>query len=175
METSTSACHPSRPRKPRADTVSLLSLSRFTDIHPGGAGVLLASDIAGKDASEAFFSLHRSSVLAKYKRLIIGKLDSDASASSTKYVLPLDGELSPVPYAEPSWLVPSYKSPYFKDSHRRLQKAMRKFFDENVKAEAREFELSGERPTQKLVELMGTDEWNIHAMRMGPGASGNFR
>ncbi|BGO97423.1 Acyl-CoA dehydrogenase [Rhodotorula toruloides] len=144
-------------------------LSRFTDIHPGGAGVLLASDIAGKDASEAFFSLHRSSVLAKYKRLIIGKLDSDASASSTKYVLPLDGELSPVPYAEPSWLVPSYKSPYFKDSHRRLQKAMRKFFDENVKAEAREFELSGERPTQKLVELMGTDEWNIHAMRMGPG------
>lgn len=46
---------------------------------------------------------------------------------------------------------------------------MREFFDSRVRAEAQEFELSGERPTRKLVELMGTPEWDIHAMRMGPG------
>lgn len=37
-------------------------LSRFADMHPGGSGTLLQRDIAGKDATEAFFSLHRSEV-----------------------------------------------------------------------------------------------------------------
>lgn len=46
---------------------------------------------------------------------------------------------------------------------------MRHFFDSEVRAEARAHELSGERPTQKLVELMGRPEWAIHQMRMGPG------
>ncbi|GAA5830888.1 hypothetical protein JCM5353_002636, partial [Sporobolomyces roseus] len=133
---------------------------------PGGSGLLLASDVAGKDSSKIFFGLHRSEVLTKYARLKIGTLDTDVPPP---YVLPVNGELSPVPHSEPTWLDPKFVSPYYKDSHRALQKEMRKFFDENVKAEARAQELTHERPSRKLVELMGNPEWNIHAMRMGPG------
>lgn len=150
----------------------MCSLSKFAELHPGGAGVLLAREIAGQDASEPFFSLHRSDVLTKYDRLRIGRL-APAKASETapgkKYLLPVDGELSPVPHAEPDWLHPNLFSPYYSPSHRALQASMREFFDSRVRAEAQEFELSGERPTRKLVELMGTPEWDIHAMRMGPG------
>ena len=35
---------------------------------------------------------------------------------------------SPIPYAEPSW-ARGCPSPYFKDSHRRLRKAMRAWVD----------------------------------------------
>ncbi|GAA5992838.1 hypothetical protein JCM10908_001364 [Rhodotorula pacifica] len=156
---------------------NVYDLSKFGDLHPGGLGVLLAKEIAGQDASEAFFSLHRSDVLTKYDRLRIGRLaretTSDETASSKNkkkdYILPVAGELSPVPHAEPDFLNPQLFSPYYKPSHRALQQSMREFFDSRVRAEAQEFELSGERPTKQLVEMMGTPEWDIHAMRMGPG------
>lgn len=133
-------------------------MTKFLDLHPGGSGLLLASDVAGKDSSKVFFGLHRSEVLTKYARLKIGTLDTDVPPP---YVLPVNGELSPVPHSEPTWLDPKFVSPYYKDSHRALQKEMRKFFDENVKAEARAQELTHERPSRKLVELMGNPEWNI--------------
>ncbi|TKA50532.1 hypothetical protein B0A53_06110 [Rhodotorula sp. CCFEE 5036] len=152
---------------------NVYDLSKFAELHPGGAGVLLAREIAGQDASEPFFSLHRSDVLTKYDRLRIGRLApvkaSESAPKRKEYLLPVDGELSPVPHAEPDWLHPKLFSPYYSPSHRALQTSMRDFFDSRVRAEAQEFELSGERPTRKLVELMGTPEWDIHAMRMGPG------
>lgn len=46
---------------------------------------------------------------------------------------------------------------------------MRMFFDSEVKAEAREREITNERPSKRLVELMGEPHLNLHAMRMGPG------
>ncbi|ORY70647.1 acyl-CoA dehydrogenase/oxidase [Leucosporidium creatinivorum] len=141
-------------------------LSRFVDMHPGGSGVLLASGIAGGDSSEAFFSLHRSDVLLRYQRYKIGIL---ADPASSPYLLPIAGELSKVPSAEPPWLVPTFQSPYFKDSHRALQKEMRFFFDTYVKKEAREREVSHEPPSKELMELMGSPRWEINAMRMGPG------
>lgn len=140
------------------DTV-VYDLSRFADLHPGGAHVLFTEGIAGSDASEAFFSLHRSEVLSKYERLIIGKIRD----ATPQYVYPVPGELSLVPHAEPGWLTTSFKSPYYDDSHRALQKEMRMFFDVEVKQEAREHEASHERPTKELVELMGTPRWEIHA------------
>ncbi|GAA6009520.1 uncharacterized protein JCM10292_002607 [Rhodotorula paludigena] len=146
-------------------------LSRFADLHPGGAGVLVAPDIAGTDCTAAFFSLHRSDVLAKYARLKIGHLDVGPADDQQQppYLVPAPGALSPAPHAEPDWLVPAFRSPYYSPSHHALQQAMRHFFDSEVRAEARAHELSGERPTQKLVELMGTPQWAIHQMRMGPG------
>ena len=36
--------------------------SSFAAAHPGGEGVLLHDNIAGKDSTKAFFSLHRSAV-----------------------------------------------------------------------------------------------------------------
>ena len=51
------------------------------------------------------------------------------------------GELSKVPYAEPTWLSAGYHSPYYSENHRTFQKAVRKFFDEVVQPDAnvREF------------------------------------
>ncbi|GAA6053409.1 hypothetical protein JCM3770_002311 [Rhodotorula araucariae] len=141
-------------------------LSRFAELHPGGAGVLLAHNIAGKDCTTAFFSLHRSDVLTKYARLKIGWLDSP---NPPEYIILQAGELSPVPHAEPDWLNKAFRSPYYSESHRALQREMRRFFDDEVKAEARVHELSGERPSKELVEQMGEPRWAIHQMRMGPG------
>jgi len=39
------------------------------------------------------------------------------------------GELSKVPYAEPTWLSPGYYSPYYSEGHRKFQLAVRHFFD----------------------------------------------
>jgi cytochrome b involved in lipid metabolism len=50
---------------------AVYDLSKFVDLHPGGAFVLLDKNIAGKDATKAFFGLHRSEVLKKYARLAL--------------------------------------------------------------------------------------------------------
>lgn len=46
---------------------------------------------------------------------------------------------------------------------------MRKFFDNEVKKEAREGEESHDRPSARLFELCGSPEFEINAMRLGPG------
>ncbi|KAK4704050.1 hypothetical protein P7C70_g2172, partial [Phenoliferia sp. Uapishka_3] len=137
-------------------------LSKFVDMHPGGAHVLLDAEVAGKDATEAFFGLHRAEVLNKYGRYIIGTLDT----GKPRYILPTPGALSPVPFGEPAWLSEGFSSPYYNDGHRALQKYMRDFTDEYVKPEAAAHEKSGERPTVELVQKMGSEL--INHMRMGP-------
>ncbi|KAH8918696.1 acyl-CoA dehydrogenase NM domain-like protein [Atractiella rhizophila] len=145
-------------------------LTSFADMHPGGKAVLLAKDIAGRDSTEVFFGLHRSSILDRYKRYRIGRLvSSNENAKPKTYILPSPGELSLVPFAEPLWLTKGYKSPYFNKSHYRLQERVRYFFDTYVKEEALDHEKSAERPTPELMKLMGSPEWELHAMRMGPG------
>jgi hypothetical protein len=72
--------------------------------------------VAGTDATETFYNLHRQEVLEKYSSLCIGVLENE----KPEVIVPKPGDLSPVPYAEPLWLRPQFKSPYFKDSHRRL-------------------------------------------------------
>lgn len=66
---------------------------------------------AGQDATEAFFGLHRYEVLEKpqYQRLIIGTIEGEESIYHGRVA----GELSTVPYAEPTWLTEGYHSPYF--------------------------------------------------------------
>ncbi|GAA5935723.1 uncharacterized protein JCM15063_001782 [Sporobolomyces koalae] len=140
---------------------AVYDLSKFVDMHPGGAHVLI--QVAGQDATEAFFGMHRAEVLNKYGRYIIGTIEG----AKPRYLLPTTGTLSPVPYAEPTWLVEGFKSPYYKDSHRALQKEMRAFVDEHVRPDAQMHEKDGKRPTVELIQKMG--EINMNAMRMGPG------
>lgn len=69
--------------------------------------------LAGQDATDAFFGLHRHEVLLKpnYSRLKIGTIEGEA-----EQIKPLQpGELSRVPYAEPAWLTEGFYSPYYKD------------------------------------------------------------
>ena len=75
---------------------------------------MLDEEVAGKDATKAFFSLHRHEVLQKpsYARLQIGRV-KDAKES---ILPPKPGELSKVPYGEPTWLTPGYYSPYFNEA-----------------------------------------------------------
>ncbi|KAJ6505938.1 peroxisomal acyl-CoA-dehydrogenase [Mycena vulgaris] len=140
-------------------------LSRFQNLHPGGIAVLSDEEVAGQDATEAFYSLHRSEVLDKpqYKRLQIGVIQGEESLIKP----PVPGQLSLVPYAEPSWLVNGFHSPYFTENHRTFQLAARKFIDEFVYPEAQIKEEDGTRISQELVDRMTA--LNIHAMRMGPG------
>lgn len=96
-------------------------LSKFGKLHPGGLGVLLDEDVAGKDATTVFYGLHRQEVLQKpqYQRLRIGQIEGEKE----KIRLKGPSDLSKVPYAEPAWLTPDFVSPYFNDTHRTLQKS----------------------------------------------------
>lgn len=136
-------------------------LTDFVDAHPGGSVVL--RQVAGQDATQAFFNLHRYEVLDKYQSLCIGTLANE----KPEVIERPPGGLSPVPYAEPIWLTPKYKSPYFNDTHRSLQAALRKFVDTYVTPEAQEKETDGTYISQALVDRMAQE--NILAMRLGPG------
>lgn len=104
--------------------------------------------------------MHRSEVLTKYSRYLIGTV----AGQKPQIVLPTNGTLSPVPYAEPTWLSEGFKSPYYRDSHRSLQKAMREFVDAEVREDAQMHERDGKRPTVELVQKMGSPEMNLNAM-----------
>ena len=105
----------------------------------------------GQDATEAFYGLHRHEILMKpqYRRLQIGVLVGEKSVIHGR----IAGELSKVPYAEPTWLADGYHSPYYTEvacflllslallnaffkNHRKFQKAVRRFFDEVVLSDA---------------------------------------
>lgn len=140
-------------------------VTRFKNLHPGGINVFLTEDIAGEDATEAFYGLHRHEVLERpqYARLQIGTIAGEKSQLHGR----IRGELSEVPYAEPTWLAKGYHSLYFNESHKRLQQAMREFVDEFIVPDAWAREDDGKRPTLSVLQKMG--ELNMNAMRMGPG------
>lgn len=137
-------------------------LTDFLDAHPGGNVVL--TQVGGQDATEAFYSLHRQEVLEKYKDLCLGVVQGETPEVIERKF----GDLSTVPYAEPLWLRPQFKNPYYNDSHRRLQKAMREFTEKYVIPEADEKEADGTYISQELIDRMA--ETNILAMRLGPGS-----
>lgn len=59
-----------------------------------------------------------------------------------------------VPYGEPTWLNPALKSTYYKESHRRLQREMRKLVDEVITPDAQAAEESGKRASKEVLEVM---------------------
>ncbi|PVF95961.1 acyl-CoA dehydrogenase NM domain-like protein [Serendipita vermifera] len=143
----------------------VFDLSRFANLHPGGITVLLDEEVAGQDATKIFYSLHRHEVLAKpsYARLQIGSIQDEQETIFSH----VPGELSVIPYGEPTWLSKGYHSPYFKESHRALQKVFRKFVDEVIYPDAQLCEENGKRFSQSVADAMAAK--NIHAMRLGPG------
>ena len=140
---------------------TVYDLTDFVDAHPGGESVL--RQIAGQDATTAFYNLHRHEVLSKYTSLAIGTITNEAP----QVITPQPGDLSKVPYAEPLWLSPAFKNPYYKDSHYRLQRAVREFTDKHLIAEAQECETTGRHISQEMIDLMSKQ--GILHMRLGPG------
>ena len=82
-------------------------------MHPGGLAVLIDPEVAGQDATDIFYSLHRHEVLERpqYSRLHIGVIQGEESVIRGR----LPGEQSDVPYAEPTWLAKGFHSPYFNE------------------------------------------------------------
>lgn len=144
---------------------NVYDMSRFKQFHPGGLSVLLDPDIAGKDATEAFYGLHRHEVLeqSQYQRLKIGTITEEKSVIHGR----VPGTISKVPYAEPTWLVEGYRSPYFSDNHRAFHQQVRMFCDTYVFPDALAREADGKRPSQSVFDKMS--ELEINAMRLGPG------
>jgi len=139
----------------------IYDLSDFVYAHPGGSVVLL--QFAGQDATQAFYNLHRHEVLQQYSDLCLGVVEGEKS----EVIDPQPGDLSKVPYAEPLWLTPQFKTPYYNDGHRRFQKAMRTFVETEVVPEAHQKEKDGTFVSQELIDKMA--ESNVLAMRLGPG------
>lgn len=140
---------------------NVYDLTDFVDAHPGGEAVL--RQVAGQDATEAFYNLHRHEVLVRNDDLIIGSIEGEKA----QIVTPKPGDLSKVPYGEPLWLAQPFRSPYFKESHHRLQKALREFTDRHLYPEAQECEATGRFISQEMIDKMS--ELGILRMRMGPG------
>jgi hypothetical protein len=126
-------------------------------------GELIRGAVAGTDCTDAFYNLHRQEVLQKYSSLCIGQIEGEQS----KVIEHKPGDLSVIPYGEPTWLSPQFKSPYYNESHRRLQKAMRIFTDEELYPIAQECEKTGKHIPQGLIDSMS--EKGILHMRIGPG------
>lgn len=126
---------------------------------------------AGQDATEAFYGLHKQEVLDRpqYKRLVVGTIQDEESL----IVSPGPGEISLVPYAEPTWLTPGYYSPYFKEvrrvrwssevlrspyvsfqTHRKYQKALRQFVDNVITPDAAINGPRGKGPSAEVNEKL---------------------
>ncbi|KAJ7773195.1 acyl-CoA dehydrogenase/oxidase [Mycena metata] len=147
----------------------VFDLSSFASLHPGGLAVLLDPEIAGQDATESFYALHRAEVLDRYARFQIGTVEDEQPQIKIQGA----GSLSVTPYAEPTWLSQGFHSPYYKEHHRRFQSAFRKFVDEVIFPDAQLHEREGGRPSQKVFDEMA--RLNITAMRVGPGKHLNGR
>ena len=137
-------------------------ITKFLNAHPGGRTILL--DYAGKDATEAFFDLHRKEVLMKYGP----KLKRVGLIEGGKQHFPLDKELpifdDIVPFAEHPAIL-NWKSPYMNASHMDFRAAVRKFYREHVAPTAEADALAGTVPSLELYQKMGRG--GILASRIG--------
>ncbi|KAF8325547.1 acyl-CoA dehydrogenase [Cantharellus anzutake] len=140
-------------------------LSKFANMHPGGSGVLYDSQVAGKDVTDLFFSLHRQEVLAKsaYQRLIIGTV----KGQQQRIIPRQPGDIKRIPYSEANWLAAGFFSPYFKESHRKFLHVARKFAEEVVFPDGEVNDPLDRMPSPSVIQAMAKN--NIIAMRIGPG------
>lgn len=138
-------------------------LTKFVKYHPGGIQPLL--QFAGKDATNIFYSVHRTEVLERYAKFEIGVLESAALPK------PIEDTFSRIPYTEFRH-IQGWKSPFFNESHFELQKRVREWGAELFDI-AEKHEVSGKPP--KKEDRLDLGRKGIIAMSTGlinkiPGA-----
>ncbi|KAG0054774.1 hypothetical protein BGZ83_010450 [Gryganskiella cystojenkinii] len=125
-------------------------VSRFLKDHPGGKKIILKN--AGTDATKQFDAFHNAGVLEKYGALCIGVIDGapqsgEAAPAATSSTADDDemqfGEM--IPFGDPSWYQ-QWASPFYKESHRRLRRAMREFVDTEIMPFAHEWDEAKQVP-----------------------------
>lgn len=137
------------------------NITSFAAMHPGGEKILLG--VAGKDATEEFYALHRHEVLQKYApKLLVGKI----AGESQKVSVQDGGSLSLVPYGESSYFQ-GFRSPYFNASHVAFRKALKVFVNAEIMPDAAMHDESGKPATIEVYKKMGAFGWL--ASRIGPG------
>ncbi|KAG0005759.1 hypothetical protein BGZ80_005888 [Entomortierella chlamydospora] len=113
----------------------VFDVTNFLNDHPGGKKIILKN--AGTDATKQFVAFHNPGVLEKYGALCIGVVGEPPKAGAEAPAeAPVDdddemqfGEM--IPFGDPSWYQ-QWGSPYYKESHRRLRRAMRAFVDKEI-------------------------------------------
>jgi alkylation response protein AidB-like acyl-CoA dehydrogenase len=103
-------------------------VTRFADLHPGGAAVLRM--VAGTECTEQFYALHNKEVLTKYHdKFCVGVLADGAHANATTLKLPEktpEELVSMVPYTEMPMMRANWTAqPWWTDSHRQFLLAIR--------------------------------------------------
>ncbi len=120
--------------------------------HPGGIPPLL--EVAGTDATETFFGLHRAEVLERpaFAKLKVGVLEGSPGAQSN-HVEHAVAEEIPVPYSESLgfWRKSSL---YYTQSHDDFRAAVRDFYDREVAPYAEEWDEVGERCSPELFKKL---------------------
>eukprot|EP00656_Telonema_subtile_P010888 TRINITY_DN15305_c0_g1_i2.p1 TRINITY_DN15305_c0_g1~~TRINITY_DN15305_c0_g1_i2.p1 ORF type:complete len:538 (-),score=167.99 TRINITY_DN15305_c0_g1_i2:143-1756(-) len=113
------------------------NLSKFAMLHPGGSPPLL--EVAGTECTEAFYGLHRSSVLQepRYAKLKIGTVTGWSAPRSTS-----EAEPRKLPYSQPMGTFRRV-SPYYKQHHHDMRAAVRKIYDDIVAPTAAECDDKG--------------------------------
>ena len=127
-------------------------LTRFAAFHPGGAAFI--SSVAGRDATDKFYAFHRGDVLRSMASKYVIGVVADPPLGKKATVTLEPGELSRVPYAEPS-AFQGLPSPYYNETHRRFRLDLRKFFDEEAMPDAVALDARGTHPSPELWRLLG--------------------
>ena len=139
---------------------TVYDVTKFLNVHPGGKNVILS--LAGKDATDAFYSFHKKEVLGKYgDKLRVGVMEA-ATPVSTEMSADFDVY---TPFAE-SGFVRGWYSPYMNDSHKRFRADCRKFMVANVYPDVEQMHERGTDPSAELHSQMGLA--GILASRCGP-------
>mmetsp|Transcript_43529 Transcript_43529/g.109857 ORF Transcript_43529/g.109857 Transcript_43529/m.109857 type:complete len:528 (-) Transcript_43529:14-1597(-) len=152
---------------------NVYDVTKFLKLHPGGFKIL--AGFGGKDATQAFYDLHRADVLKKHgPKYFIGRLDDAGEPESDLHALGgpnVDmcehGSISRVPYAEPPFWRDGWTSPYYNESHREFRSRVRAFLQGEIKPEALMYEQMDKPPRKEMFAMLG--QKNLLAARLGPG------
>ncbi|KAI9297254.1 putative acyl-CoA dehydrogenase [Neoconidiobolus thromboides FSU 785] len=128
----------------------VFDVTKFLSLHPGGKIILLK--VAGTDATSQFNAFHSKKVLEKYiSELCIGQLESKVAANQINPSLSETAFGDLIPFGDPSWYQ-NWNSFYYKESHRKLRKALREFTDKELMPYAHEWSEANSVPKQVLMQ-----------------------
>lgn len=123
----------------------VFDVTAFVQLHPGGRAAL--EQHCGTDASKVFDYYHHGGVLGKYRaKLKVGELAG--------YV----AKLKVVPFAEPGFFSAGslFKSPYYKETHRRFHARVSAFVRDRLLPSMAEWE-HDKAPPCWVMEAMGSE------------------